>query len=46
MGISESAAREIIAMNPLYVSGELRALEYSRRFDISNTEIGLQRDPE
>ena len=45
MGISESGAREIIAMKPLYVSGELRAPEYSRRFDVSNTEIRLQRDP-
>ena len=45
MGIPESGAREIIAMKPLYVSGELRAPEYSRRFDVSNTEIRLQRDP-
>lgn len=45
MGISESGAREIIAMKPLYVSGELRAPEYSHRFDVSNTEIRLQRDP-
>ena len=45
MGISESGAREIIAMQPIYVSGELRAPEYSRRFDVSNTEIRLQRDP-
>ena len=45
MGLSESGAREIIAMKPLYVSGELRAPEYSRRFDVSNTEIRLQRDP-
>ena len=45
MGISESGAREIIAMKPLYVSGELYTREYSRRFDVSNTEIRLQRDP-
>lgn len=45
MGLLESGAREIIAMKPLYVSGELRAPEYSRRFDVSNTEIRLQRDP-
>ena len=45
MGISESSAREIIAMKPLYVSGELYTREYSRRFDVSNTEIRLQRDP-
>ena len=45
MGISESGAREIIAMQPIYVSGELHAREYSRRFDVSNTEIRLQRDP-
>ena len=45
MGLSESGAREIIAMKPLYVSGELRAPEYSHRFDVSNTEIRLQRDP-
>jgi phage shock protein A len=45
MGISESGAREIIAMKPIYVSGELHAREYSRRFDVSNTEIRLQRDP-
>lgn len=44
MGISESGAREIIAMKPLYVSGELYTREYSRRFDVSNTEIRLQRD--
>ena len=42
---ADSRAREIIAMKPLYVSGELRAPEYSRRFDVSNTEIRLQRDP-
>ena len=46
MGISESGAREIIAMKPLYVSGELYTREYSRRFDVSNTEIRLQRDPD
>ena len=45
MGIPESGAREIIAMKPLYVSGELRTPEYSHRFDVSNTEIRLQRDP-
>ena len=45
MGISESGAREIIAMKPIYVSGELHAREYSRRFDVSNTEIRLQQDP-
>ena len=45
MGISESGAREIIAMKPIYVSGELHAREYSRRFDVANTEIRLQRDP-
>ena len=45
MGIPESGAREIIAMKPLYVSGELHAREYSRRFDVANTEIRLQRDP-
>lgn len=45
MGLSESGACEIIAMNPLYVSGELHAGEYSRRFDVSNSEIRLQRDP-
>lgn len=45
MGISESSAREIIALKPLYVSGELYTREYSRRFDVSNTEIRLQRDP-
>lgn len=32
-------------MKPLYISGELRAPEYSHRFDVSNTEIRLQRDP-
>ena len=42
---ADSRAREIIAMKPLYVSGELRAPEYSHRFDVSNTEIRLQRDP-
>ena len=45
MGIPESGAREIIAMKPIYVSGELHAREYSRRFDVANTEIRLQRDP-
>ena len=45
MGIPESDAREIIAMKPIYVSGELHAREYSRRFDVANTEIRLQRDP-
>ncbi|EKC67192.1 Plasmid recombination enzyme [human gut metagenome] len=45
MGLSESGAREIIAMQPIYVSGELHAREYSRRFDVANTEIRLQRDP-
>ena len=33
-------------MKPLYVSGELYTREYSRRFDVSNTEIRLQRDPD
>ena len=44
MGVPESGAREIIAMKPSTSRATPRS-GYSRRFDVSNTEIRLQRDP-
>ena len=45
MGLMDAGAREITAVKPLYVPGEPRAPEVSRRSDVSNPEIRLQRDP-